>query len=496
MLMNALLVYPAVPETFWSFKHALKFVSRKAAAPPLGLLTVAAMLPEDWNLRVVDMSVEALKESGLEWADMVMISAMRVQHDSVLDVVQRCQNHELTLVAGGPLFTAHHEDYLETRIDHFILNDAEATLPPFLEDLRTGSPKRVYSDLSMPSMKKTPVPRWDLIKPKRYAEMNIQYSRGCPYTCDFCDIGVLFGRRIRTKSTDQILAELDGLYAAKWRGAVFFVDDNFIGSKARLKKDLLPALQTWQKKRHFPFVFSTEASIDLADDSELLELMRVCGFTSVFIGIETINEESLVECNKIQNRSRDTVACIRSIHDGGLMVKGGFIVGFDNDRQTVFDSLVEFIQKSGVVTAMVGLLNAPRGTRLYNRLLSENRITGEISGNNTDHSINFIPKMDLTELVEGYNRILAGIYSPKEYYQRVRRFLEDFQPMKHRVIPKVSFRDITAIVKSVFKLGVVGKERWHYWHLLFWTLRRRPTLFAHAVTLAIYGFHFRKVFEL
>ncbi|MDP8208019.1 MAG: DUF4070 domain-containing protein [Candidatus Electryonea clarkiae] len=494
--MKVLLVYPAFPDTFWSFKHALKFVSRKSTAPPLGLLTIASMLPEDWELQLIDMSVNNLKDESLEWADMVLISAMQIQRESVLGVIERCKSYDLTIVAGGPLFTAYSSDFLETDIDHFVLNDGEATLPRFLEDWQNGIPQRVYSDSAMPSLKNTPVPRWDLVNLRRYAEVNIQYSRGCPYNCDFCDIGILFGRKIRTKSKEQIIAELDSLYSSKWKGNVFFVDDNFIGNKPKLKRDLLPALHTWQKRHGFPFTFSTEASIDLADDAELRSLMIVCGFTSVFIGIETVNEDSLQECNKLHNKNRDTLECVRIIHESGMMVKGGFIVGFDNDKKSIFETLENFIQESGIVTAMVGLLHAPRGTSLYERLINENRILGDSSGNNTDSSINFVPKMELSELIEGYKKLNREIYSPKEYYQRVRQFLLDFHPLRLRIKPLLGWKDISAFLKTLFVLGIVEEERRYYWNLLFWTIRKRPSLFAHAVTLSIYGFHFRKVFEL
>ncbi len=494
--MRVLLIYPAFPETFWSFKHALRFISRRSTSPPLGLLTIAAMLPRDWEVRVIDMAVTHLRDKDLAWADMAMISAMLVQRDSTVKVVDRCKEKGLTVVAGGPLFTAYHGEFLQSGIDHFILNDGEATLPRFLKDLQAGKAARVYSEQSFPSMKEAPTPRWDLVNLKKYAEINIQYSRGCPFQCDFCDIGVLFGEKIRTKTTEQVLSELDELYRLKWRGQVFFVDDNFIGNKSRLKKELLPALHFWQRKHGFPFVFSTEASIDLADDPELLALMNTSGFTSVFIGIETVNEDSLLECNKLHNQNRDTLACVRTIHEAGIMVKGGFILGFDSDRKTIFDSLADFIQQSGIVTAMVGLLNAPKGTKLYERLKKEDRLLGNSTGNNTDININFIPKMDMTELIEGYKNVLEQIYSPKEYYERVRKFLLEFKPLRLRLIPLLGWKDYSAFIKSLFLLGVVHKERKHYWRLLFWTLRKRPTMIAQAVTLSIYGHHFRRVFEL
>jgi radical SAM superfamily enzyme YgiQ (UPF0313 family) len=490
--MNALLIYPDFPDTFWSFKYALRFISRKSTSPPLGLLTVAAMLPDNWDLKLIDMKVKHLRDRDLEWADCVLISAMIVQRESVQQVIDKCQQFGVKIIAGGPLFTAYYQEF--TGIDHFVLNDAEATLPRFLTDLANDCPKRLYTSDEYPPMHSTPVPRWDLAKLSKYAEIDIQYSRGCPYACDFCDIGVLFGKRIRTKHSSQVIAELDRLHELGWVGTVFFVDDNFIGNKGRLKKDLLPELFKWQNQHGQPFSFTTEASIDLADDPSLMTLMVACGFSEVFIGIETTNQEALLECNKLHNEKRDMLESVHILHEHGLMVKGGFILGFDSDTPTIFDKLSTFIEESGIVTAMVGLLNAPKGTSLYKRLETENRILTHMSGNNTDSSINFIPKMDLSVLQKGYEDVLSRIYSPAEYYRRVRTFLNDFKPPKIRI--RISRTDLQAFFKSIFVLGVVGKERTHYWKLLLWTLRYRPKLIVHAVTLAIYGFHFRKVFGL
>lgn len=490
--MNALLIYPDVPDTFWSFKYALQFVSRKSTAPPLGLLTVAAMLPEEWNLRLVDLKTKPLRNRDLEWAEIVFISAMQVQRESVLHIIADCNRHGLRIVAGGPLFTAYHEEF--TGIDHFVLDDAEATLPLFLDDLAQGKPKRLYTTDTFPPMTLTPVPRWDLARLSRYAEISIQYSRGCPYDCDFCDIGVLFGRKIRTKTAEQILHELDRLYALKWRGEVFFVDDNFIGNKTKLKRDLLPALLDWQRAHGYPFTFSSEASIDLAQDETLIQSMVDVGFTSIFVGVETTNETALAECNKLHNTRNDPLESVRRIQQRGIMVKGGFIVGFDSDDTNIFDKIAAFIQTSGIVTAMVGLLNAPKDTALYKRLLGENRILQNSSGDNTDSTMNFIPRMDLTTLTEGYHKIIDSIYTPREYYKRVRTFLREFPNRK--LTGHLTWRDISAFFRSLFILGIVGKERVQYWKLLFWTLFRRPRHIALAITLAIYGFHFRKIFNV
>ncbi len=491
--MNILLVYPDYPDTFWSFKHALKFVSKKATEPPLGLLTVAAMLPEEWEKRLVDMKVNRLRDTDLEWADMVFISAMSIQRESARKVIEQCNKAGVTIVAGGPLFTSEHEDF--HGVNHFVLNEAELTLPFFLHDLENGCAQAVYATQEFTSLEPTPIPMWELINFDHYATINVQYSRGCPYNCEFCDITTLFGRRVRTKTRDQVIEELDKIYHLGWRGGVFFVDDNFIGNRGKLKKSLLPSLIRWQEERGRPFAFGTEASIDLADDEELMVLMATAGFNSVFIGIETVNEDSLVECNKVQNKNRDLKECVRVLHDHGIMVKGGFIVGFDNDPPSVFERMANFIQETGIVTAMVGMLNAPRGSNLYKRLLKENRLLGDASGDNTDSSINFIPKMGKQTLQDGYRTVLQSVYSTKPYYERVRRFLQDYKPfMKKKT--HFELRHLNALIKSVFILGIAGEERRNYWKLLGWTLLRRPKLLNLAVTFAIYGFHFRKVFQL
>ncbi|KPL06287.1 radical SAM protein [bacterium SM23_57] len=490
--MNILLVYPEYPDTFWSFKHALKFIFRKAANPPLGLLTVAAMLPKQWKKKLVDMNVTKLKDGDLAWADMVFISGMSIQKISAKSVIHRCKKMGVKIVAGGPLFTAAHNDFDD--VDHLVLNEAEITLPPFLKDLQNGHPKHLYSSDQWADIAQTPTPLWELVDIDHYAYMCIQYSRGCPFNCDFCDITALYGRKPRMKDRDQIVAELESLYSTGWRGGIFFVDDNFIGNRKNLKKEILPAIADWnsQKKYHLPF--TTQVSIDLADDDELMRLMTAAGFDIVFVGIETPNEDSLKECTKSQNANRDLLACVKKIQSFGMQVEGGFIVGFDNDPLSIFDRQIEFIQKSGIVTAMVGLLNAPRGTRLYRRLEKENRLLVDASGDNTDCSINFIPKMSHDTLMTGYKKILTTIYSPAYYYDRVREFLKGFKPTRRKK-QKFHFRNIATLCKSSLHLGIIGKERLHYWKLFFWSLLRHPRLFPLAITYAVYGFHFRKIIE-
>ena len=488
--MNILLVYPMYPDTFWSFKHALKFVSKKASFPPLGLLTVASMLPAEWDQKLIDMNVTDLKDEDILWADYVFISAMSVQSKSADEVIRRCNSLKTKIVAGGPHFTGSPEYY--NNVDHLILNEAEITLPQFLNDLKEGNPRQKYDSEDWAEITTTPLPLWELLSMNNYTSMNIQYSRGCPFDCDFCDITVLYGRRPRTKTKEQVLAELDALYFAGWRGPVFFVDDNFIGNKAKLKKDILPAIAEWNEKRKNPFYFNTEVSINLADDDKLMQLMVKAGFETVFIGIESPNEESLIECNKIQNRNRDLISSIKKIQESGMEVQGGFIVGFDNDPPSIFDKLTNFIQESGIVTAMVGLLNAPKGTKLQKRLLNEGRLLNDFTGNNTDFSINFIPQMDSGELINGYKKILDTIYSPKYYYERVMRFMKTFEPKKKKVF-HLNPNYVLALFKSIIKLGLIGEERIYYWKLFLWSLFRKPQLFSLAILFTIYGFHFRKI---
>jgi radical SAM superfamily enzyme YgiQ (UPF0313 family) len=492
--MRALLIYPQFPDTFWSFKHALKFIGKRTVSPPLGLLTIAAMLPADWELRLVDLNTRELSADDLAWADYALISAMTAQRKSTHQTIQKCKAAGLKVVAGGPLFIYEREAFPE--VDTFILNEGELTLPAFLEDMKAGRPQPVYAAEEYADLRLTPIPRWELVDFGSYATMNLQFSRGCPFNCDFCNVTALLGHRPRTKASSQILAELDSLYQSGWRGSVFFVDDNFIGNKKILKSELLPALIAWRADKP-GITFSTEASINLADDDTLMQLLAQAGFTSVFIGIETPDEDSLASCQKKQNLRRDLVGDVRRIIRAGLQVQGGFIVGFDADLPSIFQRQIDFIQKSGIVTAMVGLLQAPPGTRLYERMRREGRLLAQMSGDNVDGTTNILPSMGLEALNQGYQSILEYIYMPKHYYRRVRTFLQEYRPPKIKL--RLSVPDLVtylqAFLRSIFILGIKGKERAHYWGLLLWTLLHRPRLFPQAVTLSIYGYHFRKICE-
>ncbi len=490
--MNILLVYPRFPDTYWSFKHALKFISKKSLNIPLGLITVASLLPKYWNKKLTDMNVSKLKDKNIAWADYVFISAMTVQTASVRMVIKRCKQLNTKIVAGGPLFTEEYENFAD--VDHLVLNEAEITLPLFIDDLNNGRPKRIYQTDLFADMVNSPVPDYSLLSHRHYAMAGIQYSRGCPFDCEFCDITALFGRRVRTKTPAQIIDELSLMYKMGWRGSVFFVDDNFIGHKKKIKTELLPGMVKWMKTNKQPFMFTTEASINLADDQELMDMMVKAGFIKVFVGIETPEEMSLTECNKLQNNKRDMIFNVKCIQQSGMEVTAGFIVGFDNDPANIFQRQVDFIQQSGIITAMVGLLNAPRMSKLYHRLHKEGRILSAFSGDNTDFSMNFIPKMDREMLMKGYQKIIKGIYSSKSYYERVRLFLKNYDP-PFKAQRKVTLKKLSALMKSIVILGILQKDRWHYWHLFFWSLFNKPKSFPLAVTYSIYGYHFRKVFR-
>ncbi len=489
--MKILLVYPKYPDTYWSFKHALKFVSKKAAFPPLGLITVATMLPRSWEKKLIDLNIEPLNDDDLEWADYIMISAMSVQSKSADEIIAHCQMMGKKVIAGGPLFTAEQERY--SHVDHLILNEAEITLKPFLEDLENGVQKRSYCSEDFADITQTPVPDYSLLKLKYYASLSIQYTRGCPFNCDFCDITALFGKKVRAKTTQQIIDELTNLYELGFVGSLFFVDDNFIGNRRVLKMELLPAIINWMEAHNHPFHFQTEASVNLADDEQLMEMMVEAGFSKVFVGIETPDEAGLEECSKTQNNNRDLIEAIQNIQSHGMEVTAGFIVGFDTDLPSIFQRQIDFIQKSGIISAMVGLLNAPRKTRLYQRLKNEGRIIRDFDGDNTNLMLNFIPKMNKDDLLEGYQNILEGIYSCQPYFERVKNFLKDFEPKVHKQT-SVDAQKVKALLRSIFILGIWDKGRWYYWRLFFWSLFKKPKVFPLAITYAVFGFHYRKVF--
>lgn len=488
--MKVLLVYPETPATFWSFKDALDFVSKKSAEPPLGLITVAAMLPNEWELKLIDTNVSKLKDEDILWSDYVFLSGMSVQIKSFKDILLRCNKLGTKVVAGGPLATTQYKEFLG--VDHFVLNEAEITLPRFLKDLEEGKAKYIYTSDEFPSVEETPIPRWDLLQMDKYASMSVQYSRGCPYDCDFCSITMLNGRVPRTKTKEQFIAELDKLYELGWKGGLSVVDDNFIGNKRKLKNDVLPAVAEWSKQNKYPFHLITEVSINLADDDDLLKLMVDAGFYSVFVGIETPNNKGLEECGKSQNLKRDLVSAINKIQNSGMLVSGGFIVGFDSDTESIFDEQINFIHRSGIPSAMVGILNAPIGTKLFKRLKAENRLLENFSGNNMDCSINFIPKMKYDVLMRGYSKLIHTIYAPKEYYNRIKEFLNVYQ-LPEWWPNKLTPDEVKAFLRLLWRIGIRESGRKHFWKLFAFSLVKHPRKFPIAMTLSVYGFHFRRI---
>ncbi len=487
--MNILLVYPSFPDTYWSFRSALSFQGKRAAQPPLGLMTVAALLPASWKKRLIDTNVEKLRDSHLEWADAVLLSAMNVQQENLIEIVRRCRRKGVRTVVGGPITSSVSAEELEA--DHIVIGEAEDLIAELAPELQAGTARRVYQAAERPAMTASPLPDLSLVRMKHYSTMTVQYSRGCPFNCEFCDIIEIYGRKPRTKAVAQVLAELYQLYAAGWRGPVFVVDDNFIGNKVTVRP-VLAAVAAWQRERRHPFRFITEASLNLSDDRELMQAMKDAGFVSVFLGIETPDESSLAATQKYQNTRRDLLESVAAIQDHGIEVMGGFILGFDTDRDDIFDRLVEFIQKSAIPIAMVGLLQALPGTQLFRRLSREGRILRAGDGNNTNCELNFLPRMNSHRLVEGYRSVLRRIYSREAYYDRVRAYLERCRPHYRS---NLTLANVRALLLSVLRLGMLGHARRSYWKFLLVAATRYRRSFGAAMTMAVMGYHFQRITE-
>ncbi len=480
--MKILLVCPEYENTFWNFKEVLKIVGKKSAYPPLGLLTISPMLPKEWEKKLIDMNCEDLREDHIRWADYVFISAMVGQKQSTGEIVNIIQKLGKPIVAGGSLFSTSWEDY--SGVETLVLGEVEDIFQDLVEDLKKNTPKKMYSNNKFPDIKKAPIPDWDLVNMPDYNSMVVQFSRGCPYNCEFCDVVQLNGRNPRMKSSEQFLAEFDSLYNKGWRAGVFIVDDNFMGNKSRLKKEFLPAIIEWQKKKKFPFILSTQISINLADDNELMKLMTDAGFATVFVGIETPDPDGLEECGKHQNINRDLIESVKKIQNMGMEVNGGFILGFDSDKPSIFQSQIDFIQKSGIVTAMVGLLNVSPKTRLHKRLKKSKRLVKTADSTNRTSVLNFIPKMDANALIDGYERVVATIYSPEYFYERIKTFLKEFRPKKVKP-PKFGIYHIRGFIGSIWYLGFIQAGRYYYWKLISWSLFKKIGLLPYAIGLPL-----------
>jgi len=490
--MKVLLVNPEFPETYWSFRHALPFEGKRSVFPPLSLMTVSSLLPKKVERRLVDLNVQSLKKSHLEWADMVFITGMLAQKKSLHEVVKQAIALGKKVVLGGPYVTSTIEEL--PHADHIFQGEAETTLPEFFTDLERGEAKRIYKALERPPMSISPTPDFDIVDLKRYSCMSVQYSRGCPFSCEFCDIIEIYGRVPRTKSNHQLLTEFDELNRRGWRGPVFIVDDNFIGNKKNVRH-LMPELVDWQKRHGHPFSLLTEASLNLADDDELLNNMREAGFRRVFLGIETPVEESLVEAQKPQNRG-NLLESVKKIQSYGMEVMGGFIVGFDNDPADIFERQIEFIRESAIPLAMVGMLNALPDTQLWRRLEREGRLLGEdATGNNTISTLNFVTKMDPARLIAGYESIMKTIYKPREYYQRALDSLKRTAHETKEPTPYNLLDEIKGFSRLVLKLGVIDGERKEFWRFFIQALRKHHDRMTESLRLAAMGYHFRKLNE-
>lgn len=489
--MNVLLIYPKFPDTFWSFKHVMKYVNKKASFPPLGLLTVAAMLPREWNLKLVDVNVSELTDSDLDWAEMIMVSGMLIQRVGAEEVIVRAKAKGKKVVVGGPLFANLVDDFLALGVDHFVLGEAENTLAPFLNDLSANQAQTIYQPDAgrWPSMTKVPKPLWHLIDFNHYATIPVQFCRGCPFNCEFCDIRATYGPP-RNKANEQFIAELQSLYDANYRGVIFVVDDNLIGNKAKVKS-MLRALIEWQKEHHYPFRFLTQADINLAVDDELLDLMVAANFYKVFLGLESPHLASLERCDKDPNLKVDMSEAIKKIHRHGILVMGGFIVGIDGDPNNIFDQLLKFIRQNGVVISMIGLMIVIPGTRLYYRLKAENRLLNASDGDNTNIQLNFVPKMEPKKLISGYKRLVTSAYSTREYYRRIHIMLNNYRPQPKG--GRIKLMDIRAFLMSVFLIGL-SSTGIYYWTLILRVLfTGQFKSLGMAIELAIDGQHFKRV---
>jgi len=502
-LPNALLVYPEYPPSYWGMHYALEIFGINAAFPPLGLLTLAALFPPGFDIRIVDMNVTSLEASDLEWADLVCTSSMIVQRESLQSVIERCNRAGVPVVAGGPYPTTYHREL--KGVDHFVLDEVEETFGNFLHDLEDGTAKAVYREPRKPDVTRTPIPRFDLIDMKAYYSMSVQFSRGCPFDCEFCDITKLYGRVPRTKSPQQMVGELEMLYRLGWRSHVFLVDDNFIGNRRDAMK-LLPVIAGWQKARGYPFSLFTEASVNLARMNDLMDAMIEAGFNSVFLGIETPNPDALLKTRKPQNTSKREdnflFNSVRRILCKGMRVDGGFILGLDGDDECAFDAQINFIQQAGIPLAMVGLLTALRGTNLYDRLQREDRILEASPGSGADVvlnltsvnvALNFKPEMDVETLLQGYRRVITTIYDPtlENYFDRCLTLLAHLKPVPHLLKPMNKNALYAAVMSVRRRLG--AEQLPAYTKFIAKVSKDHPRLLTEAIRLATLGYHFEKI---
>lgn len=490
--MRVLLIYPIFPQSFWSFDGALKLLDRKAMLPPLGLITVAAILPQAWEFKLVDRNVRSITEAEWEWADLVILSAMIVQKSDFLGQIREAKRRGKRVAVGGPYATALPEDARSAGADFLILDEGEITLPLFVEAIERGETHgEIRSNGERPDVTTTPIPRFDLLEFEAYDNMSVQFSRGCPFQCEFCDIIVLYGRKPRTKSPEQLLAELDRLYELGWRRSIFMVDDNFIGNKRNVKL-LLHALKDWMKDHQYPFHLSTEASVDLAQDQELMDLMAECNFNGVFLGIETPDEASLSLTQKHQNTRNSLSDAVDAIARSGLRVMAGFIIGFDNEKSGAGDRIVRFVEQTTIPIALFSMLQVLPDTALWHRLKREGRLIDTDTANiNQTTLMNFVPTRPIEEIAREYVQGFYHLYEPRNYLDRTyRHFLKLGAPRHRSRLRKISWKVLRAFAIICWRQGVVRDTRWMFWHHLFSILRRNPGVWEHYISVCAINEHF------
>jgi radical SAM superfamily enzyme YgiQ (UPF0313 family) len=488
--MRVLLLYPQFPKSFWSFEKALELVDRKALLPPLGLVTVAAILPQDWDFRLVDHNVQEVTDADWDWADLVILSGMIVQKEDLLAQVQEAKRRGKLSVVGGPYATALPHEVQEAGADFLVLDEGEITLPLFVEALERGDRQGVIrSGGEKPDVTITPIPRFDLLDFSAYDNMSVQFSRGCPFQCEFCDIIVLYGRKPRTKTPAQFLAELERLYELGWRRTIFLVDDNFIGNKRNVKL-LLKEMKPWMVEHGYPFHFNTEASVDLAQDPELMDLMVECNFNAVFLGIETPDEDSLTLTLKHQNTRSSLADSVDAIIARGLRVMAGFIIGFDGEKPGAGDRIVRFVEQTAIPTAFFSMLQALPDTALWHRLEKEGRIRGDGNINQTT-LMNFIPTRPLEDIAREYIDAFWQLYDPVNYINRTyRHFLKLGGPRHKSSLRQVSWPSVRALLIVCWRQGVLRKSRWVFWRNLIGILRHNPRVWDHYLTICAINEHF------
>ncbi len=495
--MRALLVYPVFPQTFWSYDKILELVNRKVLLPPLGLVTVAGILPQEWEFKLVDRNIRYVTEAEWQWADIVILSAMIVQKHDLLDQIKQAKQRGKLVAVGGPYATSVPDEPLNAGADFLVLDEGEITLPMFVEALEKGETQGIIRATEKPDVTSTPIPRYDLLELDAYDSMSVQFSRGCPFQCEFCDIIVLYGRKPRTKTPAQLLKELDFLYQLGWRRGVFMVDDNFIGNKRNVKL-LLKELKIWQAEHQYPFRFNTEASVDLAADQELMDLMVDCNFDAVFLGIETPDEDSLALTKKFQNTRSSLTDTVDKIIRSGLRPMAGFIIGFDGEKKGAAQRIINFVESSAIPTAMFGMLQALPNTALWHRLEQEERLLeNDKQDINQTTLLNFVPTRPIEDIANEYIETFWKLYDPNRYLDRVYRcFLKLKETPVKAPFNIPSFVDLKALIIVIWRQGIKRNTRWKFWHHLFSIIKENPGVWEHYLTMCAHNEHFLEYREI